>query len=198
MTDLFLLKYLEAPTDYKICPAVDTVFVDPSDEQHNCFLPILTVDLNLINDKWTGQVHFVYHEFNNKELPFQLDNNKYIYAGEYELEHGGMQNYERNEGFIQYVEVTVPNNPDSWGEAINKQIDKIEEDEDGYMDYLSASHLRGQPIWKEEGIIPVNSVGKPMHFIGQLVADVFSDDTEDFWLYLFYCPEENRVVQLCQ
>lgn len=199
MTDLLLLKYLEKSTDYKICPAVDTVFSNPEDKHHHNFLPLLSVDLNLIKENWSGQVHFIYYEAKDQPtVRFQVEGNKYRYHHDFNFDNDELADYERNEGFVQYVEVSLPNDSTTWGDAIRAEIDKIEEDEDGFMDYFSAAHLRGKPIWKKEAAAPLNQAGKPMHFIGQVVADAFSDDTEDFWLYLFYCPKENLAVQVTQ
>lgn len=199
MTDLLLLKYLEESTDYKICPAVEAVFANPDENYSKYFLPILTVDLNLIKESWSGQVHFIYYEAKEKStICFEATGNQYAYSGDFDFDNDELADYERNEGFVQYVEVEVPKDQATWEKAIRAEIDKIEEDEDGFMDYFSAAHLRGKPVWKTETPSPLNQAGKPMHFIGQVVADAFSDDTEDFWLYLFYCPKENLVVQITQ
>ena len=72
-------------------------------------MPLLTVDLQAINPNWQGKAHFLYHEANRRGgVTFKLEDDKYIYEGEYDFDGGDMAERDRRTGFVEMVPLDVP------------------------------------------------------------------------------------------
>jgi hypothetical protein len=58
--------------------------------------------------------------------------------------------------------------------------------------------MGGPPLWLQSPSVPTAADGRPMRFIGQIVATALTDYAADAALYLFYDVAEERVTQVSQ
>ncbi len=199
-------KLLNDPTPHKLGPEPEEVFGDNVAKNAKWFLPLLTVDLHEINPEWNGKAHFVYHEANREEgVTFQLENDHYIYKGEYDFDEDGMAGREVKKGFIKLVPIDVPElteeNQFDWLTGVNQTIYEINEKETGdiFEGIIAGNNYFGlKPWWVQWDATPKNPDGEPMQFIGQITAMEFSDEVGDKDIYLFYCPKYKMVTQIDQ
>lgn len=190
-------KITKEETPHRICPVPEEVFFDKIDENAEWFLPLLSVDASKINPEWQGNLHFVYNEANQEGgVTFKLNDNKYVYEGSYDFDDGGMNEREKNEGFVELVEVEVPqlteDNKWDWTDDVTKAGKAL-----GHS-VLYCNQFGSAPWWAQSDETPLDPDGEKMTFVGQIRADDYSDEVADKDLYLFYSPKHQLVVQIDQ
>jgi len=188
----------KCPTAHKVCPSAEEVFASDLEENAEWFLPLLTVDLQAINPNWHGKAHFVYHEANRTGgVTFKLNDNKYLYTGDYGFDGGDMAERDKNSGYVEMVELEIPaltaQNSDEWVDAVAAQGKAA-----GYKHISYANHFGCYPYWTQHDETPLDPDGEPMLFIGQIRADDYSDEVADADLYLFFSPKHGIVTQMDQ
>jgi hypothetical protein len=190
-------EFVNYKTPHVICPSVEDVFANNIEENSYWFLPLLSVNIQEINPEWQGILHFVYHNANLGGISFKIKEGKYIYEGKYGFDDGEMNERDRKKGFLNLVELDVPELiEDKYFEWVDEIYALAEKLDKPILYNIKFGYI---PWWIQfRDNVPLNPSGEEMTFIGQIRADRFAEDVNDFDLYLFYCPKYQMAVQIEQ
>jgi len=187
-------------TPHVVGPKPGDVLAQPEQDQ-NFFLPLLSIDLSVLDPTWIGKISFVYNEHNTEGgVSFRLDQDgKYVFLGESVFDEDDMASRDRRKGFWQLVDAAVDSVSHQNISDVMATLHAVEK-RDGLESRSLApkNFIGGAPCWTQHDETPKDPDGDGMIFIGQIVAMDFSDEVGDKDLYLFYSPKHRLVTQIDQ
>jgi hypothetical protein len=171
--------------------------------------PLLTVDLGAIRPDWRGAAHFIHAPllYAGAPLTFQRVGEHYRYLGELTGGWDGEDDWPATEWAAPFVElhaVDVPRRDEPYEAPDECSSDPVEaywqalDATAGRVDpYLNVDFFFGyEPHWTNRGEWPSDPSGVPMDFVGQVRADLLTEQAPPFQYYLFYSPAHALFVQL--
>jgi len=180
----------------KLCPSIHEVFNDQHDECRKHFKPLASIDLSIIDKKWTGQIFVVY--FNDdpycdesrqylndycdgEKVTFDIIDGKYKFKAEFGY-------FITNDDWKEWLEM---------GDKSYKEfLENLKSQPSDPSDFIK--QLKKKPKWIQSDETPLNSKGQKMKFICQMSsADIINDFCEEE-IYLFYDPIDKVAVQVHQ
>lgn len=180
----------------KLCPNISEVFYDQLDENRKHFKPLASIDLSLIDKKWSGQIFVVY--FNDD--PYCEESVKYLNDDcdgdkvTFDIIDG---KYKFKADFGYFI-----TNDDwkEWLEMGNKSYNEFLEGQKVNATNPSGliQNLNKKPKWLQSDETPLNSKGKKMKFICQMSSDDIVNDYCGEEIFLFYDQVDNIAVQVHQ
>ena len=180
----------------KLCPDINEVFVDRVDEYKKHFKPLASIDLSLVNTKWTGKVYVVYFnddpycEESRKFLNSDCDGEKVtfdIIDGKYKF-RADFGYFITNDDWKEWLE----KGDKSYAEFFEEQKANPSRPDD------FIKNIGKKPKWLQSDETPLNSKGQKMKFICQMNSgDIVNDYCEEE-IFLFYDPTDNVAVQVHQ
>lgn len=197
------------PGDGPIIVGPPSAAVFAADEVPRCrqwFLPLLSLPLCAIDPGADETLHFIYCELGPKgESRFRLEAGHYRYLGDFsecnpESPLDDVVHWKAPRARL--VEVAVPDAsyaPDSpirdrypyWNDVAS-QIGSVDPE-------LSIEFFfGGVPNWVQNDETPLDPDGRPMTFIGQMLADAVTENAAPTDIYLFYSRRHQLVSQIAQ
>ena len=180
----------------KLCPDINDVFYDQLDEYRKHFKPLASIDLSLIDKKWSGQIFVVYFnddpycEESRKYLNDDCDGTKVtfdILDGKYKFK-ANFGYFITNEDWKEWLEM----GDKSYNEFLEGQKIKA------FNPKGLIQNLNKKPKWLQSDETPLNSKGQKMKFICQMDSgDIINDFCEEV-IFLFYDSIDNVAVQVHQ
>lgn len=180
----------------KLCPDISEVFYDQLDEYRKYFKPLASIDLSLVDKKWTGTIFIVYFnddpyceeasqylndDCDGTKVTFDIVNGKYKFKADFGY-------FKTNEDWKEWLEM----GDRSYKEFAEEQkVNPVNPRE-------IIQNLNKKPVWVQSDETPLNSKGKKMKFICQMSSGDIVDDYCEEEIFLFYDPADKIAVQVHQ
>jgi hypothetical protein len=189
--------------DIELFPEFDKVFNEDSELELSFFLPLCSINLQIVNKSWSGKAHFI-HLY--KSQSDKVDSNSLINEyGDYNVtlftSYGETISYN---GDNKAFELT--NDELSYWEKVRLNYKRNKELKDSNFDqFLNQRRITiesivrqvgDSPMWVQSDETPNSNNGEEIFFIGQLNVNSLID--EGGWIFLFYCPQKELLIQVEQ
>jgi hypothetical protein len=224
MQELTFARPSDRPTAFAVGAPAERLFRTRVAECAAFFRPLLAVDIGLISPQWSGRLHFVYYEpYAELTSRFRVVDGAYEYKGDFsEVDKGSrLRGGAWKFRFVDPVKVQVPRRTDlflvhpsierlalniwkgdpSWKPEIDnfrywKTVERAAQATDPAL--TNKVRFGGEPEWVQNDETPTGAGGELMTFIGQVQADVFTENACGITLYLFYDANRGIAVQVGQ
>lgn len=180
----------------KLCPDISEVFHDQHDEYRKHFKPLISIDLSLIDKKWTGNIFIVYFnddpycEESKQYLNDDCDGTKVtfdIIDGKYKFK-ADFGYFKTNEDWKEWLEMG--------DKSYQEFLENVKSEPTDSKNFIS--QFNKKPKWLQSDETPRNSKGQKMKFICQINSGSIVNDYCEEEIFLFYDPVDNVAVQVHQ
>lgn len=219
-TTVLFARLSHSATRFRVHPTLEDVFV--AEDVARCakwFRPLLSVDLSRIRPDWKGVAFFVYFELGGRsESRFVVEDDRYRYLGDFSECDANIPlepSVSWHAPFVDLVETEVPLLDDAWTpspEALNASSLVYPDSKRAVEYWYTLGELAGErdpwrsasfffahtPHWTQSDETPLDPDGNPMQFVGQMRADLLTDQVPDFDYFLFFSPKHRLVTQVTQ
>ncbi|MDX2049288.1 MAG: hypothetical protein SFU87_21060 [Chitinophagaceae bacterium] len=196
-------SYLLNKDEIELFPEIDKVFYTVTDFEENFFQPLCSFNFKIVNKTWTGNAHFVHFYKSQSDA---IDANSLVNQyGNYNVtlfkSHGDRISFIGDKKAFQLTSDEL----EYWTKTRNnyqrnKQLQRSNPDNFFKHRQLNISTIIRQigsiPMWVQSDETP-NSIDKEeIFFVGQMNVNSLID--EGGWIFLFYCPQNQMLIQVDQ